>query len=170
MKKSLIKEEVNEILNELVGKFFEFNRLLDRQMSVLDVKFTMKNTASVLHPLLAHKMPLFADDISEYQGSRNALTIYPQTPEGSDDYSHPIEIFESMLSFQLSIEESISEAIVFSKNAGDMVTHSFLIDFLEEMIVYTNQFSLLYDRFEKYAQSEKYWMDFDCSISKLVIL
>lgn len=170
MKMPLIKQDMNSILNELVGKLFAFNRLLDRQMSMLEVKFVMNKTSATLHPLLAHAMPKLADDVSDYQGSRNNLTVYPETPEGAEDYNSPIDLFEKMLEFQLSVEEAVYEAIVYAMESKDLMTYAFLNGFLLKLNPYTNQMILLSDKIKMYGDNKKYWMDFDSEIDDFIIL
>ena len=73
---SLINDKIHNQLNLIVKKLFEGNRLLDRQMTQLEVKFVMNKTSGILHTGLAHKYPLLADKISEYMASRNCQTVY----------------------------------------------------------------------------------------------
>ena len=51
---SLISEKMSETLDSLIGEFFEVNRLLDRGMSVLAVKYKLTNTSNFVHQSLAH--------------------------------------------------------------------------------------------------------------------
>lgn len=166
----LIKDNVNSVLNSLVGDMFSMNRLLDRQMSVLSIKMVMPKTVSLLHPKLAHLFPSYADFISDYQGSRNALTIYPETPIADQDYVSPLDIFNKMLEFQINIEENVSEAIVFAYNEGDMNTKVFLQDFLLKLNRVTEQILLLVDKSTMYGDNPINWMLFDSNVEDFVIL
>lgn len=170
MPKGLIKENINETLNQLVGDCFAMNRMLDRMMSILSIKFVMPKTVSILHPKLAHAYPALADVLSDYQGSRNNLTIYPETPIGNEDYSTPLEIFNRMLMKQLEMEESISEAIVLAYDEGDMMTKVFLQNFLLDFNKYTEQILLLIDKATMYGDNPVHWMLFDSNVEDFIVL
>lgn len=170
MPKGLIKENVNETLNQLIGDMFAMNRMLDRMMSVMSIKFVMPKTVNILHPKMAHAYPAEADKISDYQGSRNNLTAYPETPIGNEDYSTPLEIFNRMLMKQLEIEESISEAIVLAYDEGDMITKVFLQDFLLNFNKYTEQILLLIDKATMYGDNSVHWMLFDSNVEDFIVL
>ena len=166
----LIKDNVNDVLNSLVGDMFAMNRLLDRQMSILSVKFVMPNLSKILHQKYAHAMPLEADKISDYQGSRNCMTIYPETPIGDEDYNSPIELFTRMLEKQLEIEENICEAMNSAYEDGDMSTKVFLQEFLRGFKKYAEQSLILVDKATMYGDILKHWMDFDHDAEKFIVL
>jgi hypothetical protein len=167
---ALIKESVNDVLNSLVGEMFAMNRMLDRQMSLLNIRFVMQNTSETLHVGLAHAYPLLGDLVSDYQGSRGNETIYPETPIGDANYSSPNDIFSKMLEAQLTIEDNICEAIVFAQSEGDYSTYSFLQEFLEEHNKYTEQIMLLNDKINMYGEGKLAWMLFDRDVKKFMIL
>ena len=91
----LISDKTNNLLNQLIGKCFSINRMLDRGMSLLMVRWKMVKTSEILHPAIAHAYPgdKFADSISDYQGQRDNETIYPSTPVGNKEYNNPLEFF-----------------------------------------------------------------------------
>jgi ferritin len=167
--KQLISETINESLNELVGQFFEGNRFLDRAMSQLSIKFTMSKTSKILHEALAHKMPLLADFLSNYQDSRNALTIYPETFKDDTDYENPLAIFTKFLDYMISVERSIIEVIDLTKDENDYMTKVFLEKFLYHIHFYTNQALLLVDKSNMYGQDNKGLMDFDRDINDFIV-
>ena len=163
----LIKDNVNEWLNILVGDMFAMNRLLDRQMSILSVTFVMNNTEKHLHVPLSHSYPILSDKISDYQTSRNCLTVYPETPKDDSDYNSPLDVFNKMLEKQLYIEDHISEAMLFVFDEGDMMTYAFLQKFLLGFNKYSEQIMLLVDKASNYNDN---WMAFDHDIKKFIIL
>lgn len=167
MIRGLISDELNSSLSELVGECFAGNRLLDRMMSIINVKFSMNRTEHVLHSGLAHKFPLLADKISTYQASRNNLTVYPETPLDASDYTSPLEAFSKFLTYMRRLEGYVIEVINESKEIKDVMTEQFLNRFLLNLNRYTEQAILLVDKAEKY---ENDWMNFDNRIDYFYIL
>jgi ferritin len=127
----------------------------------------MNNTVKYLHPGLAHAYPMLADHISDFQGSRNNLTVYPATPLDDSDYNSPLDAFTKFLNFMIEFEESIKEVIQQSIDTNDGMTEEFLRHFLRKLNKYTEQTLLLVDKAESYGSN---WMDFDRDIEKFFIL
>jgi ferritin len=164
--RSLIPEKVNNGLDKIVGKCFEGNRIADRGMSILAIKFAMNKSEEILHEKLAHLFPKLADKISSYQGDRNNLTFYPETMSDNSDYSSPLEFFYKMLDYMQDLEALVSE-IMDSSDEEDIVTYIFLQKFMLDLIPVTSQCLLLVDKGENYKDN---WMVFDHNISDFVIL
>ena len=164
--RQLIPENINNKLDEVVTKCFEGNRISDRAMSIISVKFAMNKTEKFLHAKLAHKFPALADQVSGYQDSRNNLTFYGATPEDRTDYSSPSEFFEKILDFMYDLESLISEAIELAKEE-DAVTYSFMLSFLLDVSKVTSQCILLADKSVAYKED---WMQFDHNIEDFIIL
>lgn len=162
----LISEELNSKINFLVGRCFEFNRLLDRQMSLLDTKFCMPKTSSILHAKIAHKFPFYADVLSDYQSARNNLTVYPQTPIGANDYNKPLDIFEAMLGFMEEFENDVYIVCESADNESDYMTKVFLDSFMLSLIPMTKQILLLVDKCEAYSDMQL----FDSNIEDWIVL
>jgi hypothetical protein len=163
--KSLIPNQVNSALDAIVAKCFEGNRIADRGMSILNVKFAMSMTEEVLHESLAHIFPVLADHVSSYQGSRNALTAYGVTTEDVSDYDTPLDFFEKIHRFCVDLEAVVSEALDLSRDI-DIMTYAFLLDFLKEVGIVTEQCLLLVD---KATHCESY-MIFDHIVEDFIIL
>ena len=170
MGQPLINDKINDSLNLLVQKLFLGNRLLDRIMSVLSVKFVMKSTVDVLHPLLAHSYPLLADQISDYQDSKDCLTDYLDTPTDKSDYNTPKDAFVAYLDYSKELEEFIDECVQICKDNGDRTTKVFLEKFLLEIQKFTSQAQLLVDKAESYGNSPSQYMEFDRDIQKMIIV
>ena len=162
----LIKENVNTKLDQIVTFLFAGNRMADRAMSVLDVKFVMSKTSNILHNKYAHLLPLLADRISEYQSDRNMLTVYGLTPRDDTDYTDPLEIFNKFVEYQMQLEDMINEAYVLSVDEDDCFTHAFLMDFMRQITPVTKQCLLLLDKASKYND----WMQFDRDIKNFITL
>jgi ferritin len=163
---SLISEQTNIKLDELVTMFFAGNRLADRGMSQLDVKFCMNKTASILHPKIAHLFPALADVVSDYQSSRNNKTVYGLTPRDDTEYSTPIEFFENLLDFMIEIEAFVFECYEVSKEDNDFMTKSFLESFILKLNPLTKQCLLLVDKCNLYSDM----MLFDNNIEDFIVL
>lgn len=162
----LIDKNLNDELDTLVGQAFLGNRILDRAMSILSVKFTMNNSVKFLHTGFAHLYPLLADQISDYQGSRNNLTGYPDTPADFSDYNTPLEFFEKLLNYQITYEESVKEVIKTAVDLGDLTTEAFLKKYLLTLNKYMEQIILLRDKAKAYGSN---LMDFDRDIENFFI-
>lgn len=165
--RSLITNNVNTKLDEIVTYCFLGNRIADRAMSVLDIKFVMNKTSSILHEKLAHLFPQLGDVVSSYQSSRNCLTIYGETPRDDSDYFTPKEFFEKMLDYMTELESLCNDAYVLSEEESDFTTSSFLQKFIRILIPVTNQCILLVDKAEQYNND---WMRFDHDIEDFIIL
>lgn len=135
----LISEKLNNQLNELVGKAFAINRMLDRGMSLLTVRWKMIEASRVLHPKVAHAYPSdkFADSISDYQASRSMESIYPATPIGNREYEAPIDFFKDYLAENIEFEDMIKDAIDMANEDGDYTTKKFLDGLLFRLVPYT---------------------------------
>jgi len=162
----LIPEKLNSRLDEIVTKCFEGNRISDRGMSILSVKFVMNKTEKLLHDKLAHLYPMLADKVSSFQGSRNNLTFYGFTPADGSDYDTPLEFFEKLLSYMNDLETLVSEILDESREE-DAVTYVFLEDFLRALIPVTEQCLLLVDKAEMYKDN---YMAFDRGVESFMIL
>lgn len=164
--KSLIPDQINSALDSIVTKCFEGNRIADRGMSILSVKFAMNNAEKLLHPKLAHLFPQLADVVSGFQDSRGALTAYGLTPEDVTDYESPLDFFIRILDYCQDLEGLVSEAIEIS-SSSDMITYAFLIKFLRQVSDVTAQCILLVDKAEIYGNDH---MAFDHRIEDFIIL
>lgn len=135
----LISERLNNQLNELIGKAFSINRMLDRGMSLLMVRWKMIESSRILHPAVAHAYPgdKFADSISDYQASRDMESIYPATPIGNREYEFPIDFFKDYLAENIEFEDMIKDAVDMAVEDGDHTTKVFLDGLLNRLVPYT---------------------------------
>jgi len=161
----LIPENINSKLDEIVTKCFEGNRIADRGMSVLNIKFVMNKTEALLHDKLAHRFPQLADIVSTYQGSRNCLTVYGVTPLDDTYYESPLDFFNRMLNYMMELEALICEAIEMSRS-DDNFTYAFLLEFTEEIAFVTEQCLLLVDKANEYKDK---WQLFDHNIRDFIL-
>lgn len=168
---NLLNTPVEDSLNLLIQRLFLGNRILDRMMSNLTVKFVMPKTESILHEKLAHSYPKMADYFSGHMEDRNCMAKYLVTPEDVTEYTNPMEIFNKYLEYQLELEELVCECISIAKDDGDMMTELALKEFLSGSLKkYTKQALLLVDKFDIYKDSKINWMHFDNQIEDFVIV
>ncbi len=165
----LISEKVALALENLMGMFFQANRILDRMSSQLSVKFVMPNTTNIIHKKFAHIMPLIGDKISDYCDDRNYAVSYPETTKDSTEYKNLTEMFNRILDYMIDIEGSVIECIDIAQNESDMMTKYFLEKFLyEEVRPYTKLSQSLVDYVEKNGDEPIRHMNMDARIEKFL--
>ena len=147
---SLISEKMSNILDNLIGEFFIVNRMLDRGMSVLAIKFKIPHVSNFVHQNLAHIYigDKFADAIGDYKHSRDCAIVYPQTPIGDKDYDSPYQLFEELYNKNVYLEDTLKDAIDEACEEGDLVTKKFLGKILVNLTEYTAISKNLVDIFE----------------------
>lgn len=168
----LISEKLNNMLCEIIGECFATNRMLDRGMSLLDIKFAMKNTAALLHPGLAHVFlgDKFADSIGDYIGSRNNLVYYPATPIGNKDYNTPLEFVKDFYAQMINIQAITYDAIDEAVDEGDYATKVFLDSLIKNIVEYTDIAQTLIDVFGAYGSNPVNLQLLDANIDKHIHL
>ena len=159
--KSLINDKVAGNLNLLNQRFFNGNRILDRIMTSLVVTFIMPKTEATFHIPLAHKYPLFADELGSYMEGRNQIVAYLETMTDVTEYNSPLEMWQKYLDYQIELEDLVQECINIAIEEADITTKVFLEKLLLEIQVYTNQALLLVDKSTMYGNNEFAWMMFD---------
>lgn len=166
----LIQDDLNNMLNDLITKCFAINRMLDRGMSILGVKFKMVKTAEILHPKIAHAYPSdkFADSISNYQASRNNLTVYGVTPAGDKDYIAPLDFIQDYYNENIELQDMISDTIDKAVDVGDYTTKKFLDGLLVRLADYTALSITLVDLFTDYGSDPYHLQRLDSVIEDYI--
>ena len=166
----LISENLNNQLNNLIGKSFSINRMLDRGMSLLGVRWKLINSAKNLHPKVSHAYPSskFADGIQDYQASREAETIYPATPIGNREYQNPLEFFIDFYKENLEFENMIKDVIDMSIEEGDNNTKNYLDKLLDNLVPFTALSQTLIDLVTQYGNETFKLQLFDSVIEKYI--
>ena len=165
--RSLISDTLNKKLDEILTMCFLGNRVSDRALSVINVKFVMSKTGRILHESLAHLFPKLGDVVSTYQAQRNCLSGYGLTPADLTDYESPQDFFERMVEFMTDLESLCYEAYFMAQEEKDVTTLVFVEDFIEEITSVTEQCVLLADKGNAYNGD---WMKFDHNIEDFVFL
>lgn len=163
----LISEELNTEFSNLIGKLFALNRICDRGVSVLSVSFAMNKSSRLIHKHFCHLPPTLADSISEFQDSRNCLSVYPATPIGDKIYQKPIEFFQDLLDVMIALEGEIDNIREIAKESNDYASLVFLDSFMLKIIPLTHQCLLLMDKSNSYGED---YQSFDHRIEDWIIL
>lgn len=166
----LISNELNEQLNQLIGKCFAINRMLDRGMSLLKVRWKLSLASDILHPKVAHAYPgdQFADSISDYQAQRDMESIYPATPMGNREYNNPLEFFEDFHKENLEFQDMIQDAMDQASDEGDRTTKKFLSKLLYRLVPFTDLSQTFVDLCHKYGNDDFHMQVFDSVIEKYI--
>lgn len=165
----LISEKIKLSLEEIISHCFYINRIADRIVSVLSVKFVMPNVAELYHKNYAHWAPAYADKISEYMDARDCSTIYGATPAGDQSYDNPIDCINKSLEMNIELEKIIKKAIITADEEGDYTTKVFLENALLDVIPLTKDLLLLIDKMEFYGDTPKDWMKIDHDVNDFKI-
>ena len=160
---------MSKSLENLMGMFFQMNRILDRCSSVLSVQFVMPKTTEIVHKQWSHKMPLVGDIISDYCDDRNYAVGYPETTKDFTEYKSLKEMFEKILDYMLDIESTTSECIDLAIQESDWMTKAFLEKFmLEEIKPYTKMAHNFVDYIEKNGDEPVRHISMDARINKFL--
>ena len=142
----LINERTIKEINLVSQQCFWLNRVVDRAVSVLGVKFGMPITSKILHQGLAHKYPLLADSVNEILDMYNELVDYLETPTDTRDYEDIVELFQTILDENIKLYDVTRSAIFVSRETRDVNVETHLLDFLEDVNKYVAQTITLRDK------------------------
>lgn len=142
----LINERTIKEINLVSQQCFWLNRVVDRAVSVLGVKFGMPITSKILHQGLAHKYPLLADNVNEILDMYNELVDYLDTPADTRDYEDIVELFQIILDENIKLYDMTRSAIFVSRETRDVNVEAHLLDFLEDVNEYIAQTITLRDK------------------------
>lgn len=171
MQEGLLTGEMKASLEKIVKHCFYCNRIADRIVSFMSIKFVMPISANIIHKNIAHMYlgDLGADGISGYMDSRNCTTIYGETPIGDQIYESPRECLNKILEINLEWENLVKDSIKLAHEEGDYTTVVFLQDYLEDIIPITADILTLVDKMEMYDDTKSGWMRFDKDILKFPV-
>lgn len=166
----LISDKLNKELDEVRGQAFALNRMLDRGMSLLEVRWKLIKSAEILHPKVAHAYlgDDFADSISAYQAQRDNESIYTPTPAGDRDYENPLAFFEDYHRENLKFEDMIKDAVDNAIDEGDTTTKVFLDGLLGRLTPYIALSQTLVDLATQYGNEPFHLQIMDSVLKKYV--
>ena len=130
---AIISEATKSAVTELIAQCFVENRMLDRMVSVLGVKFVYNQTADHIHHGMAHLYPVLADEIGEKCLERyNIPVIYGATPAGNQDYSSVKEIIYAVRDRAINFQNMLIGACKIAQDNNDYHALADLLDILEK--------------------------------------
>jgi hypothetical protein len=161
---------VSASLDDMVGKCFEINRMLDRAVSILAVKFNMPRTSDLVHHHLAHPIigTDYGDSIGDYKTKMNELTVYKATPVGDTDYTSPLEIFVRYQKMIFDLRNTAYDAFEDAQEAKDHETRVFVDGFISRLDVLVDQAQTLVDMFTDYGSDPFHLQLLDSNIEKYI--
>lgn len=141
---------VSSSLDDILCQCFKINRMLDRASSVLEVKFSLRNTGNFVHQNLAHPIigENYGDSISSYKSKMNVTTNYKATPSGDEDYEKPVDIFVKYRDMLNELIDLSYDAMEDAKSAGDYITKKFVNNFAYKVSDLLSTSNTLIDIFE----------------------
>ena len=149
-----VKQSTIDACTELIGQCFKENRVFDRLVSVLGVKFAMNNTSNLCHLGISHMFPILADKIGEECLERYNIDVkYSATPEAVDDYSSPQEIIKIMEDEVVNFQNMFIKCCEISKDNDDLHVYTDLLSLLKDYNKTVEQCILLVDKCELYKDN-----------------
>lgn len=161
--KLLISEETNEMLDKLVQQGFILNRIWDRGLSVLNVKYAMNNFEKIFHEGFAHLFPIaWSDTISNIQSMYNVTTKYLPTPLDDSDYNSPREFFYKNLKYHEETYNILVQAMKVANEHGDYNVSKELGSFMRTFNKFMEQSILLVDKANAVKNDDWFTFDYMC--------
>lgn len=166
---NLVSKSTQEALMELIKACFRENRVLDRLVSILGVKFVMNQTADFLHLRVSHYFPILADRIGELTLERyNIPVIYGETPKADEDYASVTECLEVVERHVIDFQAMMMGVCKIAFEHNDIQVYTDMLDLLKEFNLYTEQAILLKDKIDAYGEDRI--MAFDHDLKDFIVL
>lgn len=152
-----------DALYDVIGQCFQYNRWIDRLVSVMGVKFACNNTSALLHEHVAHFFPVFADEIGETCLERYNISIeYQATDAGKQDYNSVTEMIVQLSDKLVHFQNILIGACKIAFDNNDLHVYADLLELLSDYNIIVEQAILLKDKIENYG--EENIMAFDAHI------
>lgn len=140
-------------LYDMIGQCFQYNRWLDRLVSVLGVKFACNNVAGLIHNDMAHTFPLLADSIGETCLERYNIPVeYQATPSGKQDYDSVFTIMDELESKVIDFQNMFVGLLKVAYENNDLHVYAELMDMIKEVNKFVEQVILLNDKAKAYGE------------------
>lgn len=155
-----VSKPTQDALMALITETWTKDRMLDRMVSVLGVKFACNNMADLIHHGIAHYFTFLSDEIADRCLERyNISVLYGPTPAGTDDYQTVTDMIKKLLDNVIEFQNMF---IGVTKIAFDNNDLQVFAD-LQKLMLYYNkvveQVILLNDKMELYTEKRLYDMD-----------
>ena len=152
-------------LYDMIGQCFQYNRWLDRLVSVLGVKFACNNVSKLIHHNMAHAFPALADNIGEKCLERyNVPVEYQATPSGKQDYESVFEIMDELESKIIDFQNKFVGLLKVTFENNDLHVYAELMDMIKEVNKFVEQVILLNDKAKAYGEDGL--MSFDAHVQE----
>lgn len=133
-----MSKESYDRLNQLIGKCFNANAVVDNLAYCLDYHY-FNEIGKIVHLCVAHKLPELADEVSDKMLELSARPIRVDINGYNEDINDLSKIFEVLHTTMVDLLEETRELIgVADLNADDEV-RIFCEEFLMQLSVYVKQ-------------------------------
>lgn len=154
--KERISPELTKRMEGLISTLFMLNRIMDRGLSICEVRWKLINFESKFHQIVAHAPPILSDRLTGYMAKRNVEVLYPDTTGGLRDYASPMEFFEFVLENFNRFEDEIEDTIDYAASVDkDNATKQFLQSFLATWVDYVATMNNIVDLAEQFAPNSE---------------
>ena len=133
-----MSKESYDKLNQLAGKCFNANAIVDNLAYCLDYHY-FNEIAKVVHLRVAHKLPEFADLITDKMLELSARPIRVDIKGYSEDYEKLQPIFEELYKTMVELLEDTRKLIGIADLNEDDEVRIFCEEFLAEISMYVKQ-------------------------------
>ena len=133
-----MSKESYDRLNQLIGKCFNANAVVDNLAYCLDFHY-LNEIGKVVHLCVAHKLPELADMISDKMLELSARPIRVDINGYTEDYAELPQIFGVLFDTMKEILENTRELVNVADINEDDEVRIFCEDFLMKISVYVKQ-------------------------------
>lgn len=163
-----VSETTIKALYEFIQTCFNYNRWLDRFVSVLGVEFACNNSANLIHKNIAHYFPTLSDMVGEKCLERYNISVeYGSTDEGKQDYLSVNDMMQQLEDKIIDFQNIFIGCMKISFDNGDLQVYTDLSDLLKGYNEIVEQVILLNDKMKGYKDCI---MSFDHDIDTFWIL
>lgn len=147
----LVSQKTINAIYEIVGESFKANRVLDRCVSVLGVKFACNKASKGIHKDLAHLYPLLADKWGELLEKYNIPIEYPMTPQGVQNYDSVEQIIKTIGEVALDYQSMAMGVAKIAMENNDIHVYAEILDIIKEINKTVEATILLEDKIALYG-------------------
>lgn len=149
---TIVSNNTQSALMELIKQCFVLNRVTDRCVSVLGVKFACNQSANLIHHGIAHWPLALADKIAERCLERyNISVIYGETPSGAENYDRASDIIAEVERRVIDFQMMFMGVCKIALDNNDIHVYADLLDMLEDVNEIVEQVILLSDKMDVYG-------------------
>lgn len=165
----MVSEITQKALFDIIKQCFIENRVIDRMVSVIGVKFACNQTSNLIHHHIAHYFPNLSDKIGELCLERyNISVVYGETPSAYGDYNSLTQIIEMLEKRVKDFQTMFMGLCKIAYENNDINVYADLMDLLRQYNFIVEQVILLNDKIHNYKENNI--MSFDHDIKDFWIL